>query len=270
MKKSTWWKSALALFICVFHIIPFYITIVASLKKMGDFSSYWLLPKKFFIENYKIALNNGGMIIAFKNTIIITLFSILFIVILGAMAAYPLARNQSKLNGFILAAILAIMMVPPLSLLVPLYTLLGKMKAVSTYWGIISVQVTFQLPLSIFLYSSFIKTIPKELDEAATLDGCSIFSIFYRIILPLLKPVTATVIILSGVAVWNDYQFSLYFLQKPQMRVITLAISSFFGQTGSNLDAAAASAVMAILPITILYLFLQKYFVQGMVDSAIK
>lgn len=270
MKKKTWWKTVLVVFISALHIIPLYITFIASVKEMGDFSSYWIPPKTFFFHNYILALNDGGMLDALKNTIIITAFSVVLIVMIGAMSAYPLARNNSKLNNIIIVLILGIMMVPPLSLLVPLYSFMAKLKALSTYWGITLIHLTFQLPLSIFLYSNFIKTIPKELDEAATIDGCSIFSVFYRIVLPLLKPVTATIIILSGVGVWNDYSFSLYFLQNPNMKVITLAISAFFAQTGTNLNAAAAAALMAVLPITVVYLSLQRYFVQGAVDSAIK
>lgn len=270
MKKNNWWKSILAVIIALFHMIPIYITVVASVTKQGDYRSYWLLPKKFFIENYRTALKTGGMLVAFQNTIIITMISVALIVFLGAMAAYPLSRNRSKFNGYIMTGILAIMMIPPLSLLVPLYSFIARIKGTSTYWAIILIQVTFQLPLSIFLYTNFIKTIPKELDEAATLDGCSMYKIFYKIILPLLKPVTATVVILTGVAVWNDYQFSLYFLQKSNMKVLTLAIASFFGQSGADPNVAAAAAVMAIVPITAIYIFLQKYFIQGMVDSAIK
>jgi raffinose/stachyose/melibiose transport system permease protein len=270
MKKKLGWKTIFAVLISILHIIPLYITFNASIKKMGDFSSYWVLPKSFFLENYKMALTQGKMLLAFQNTIIITGVSIFFIVIVGSMAAYPLARNLSKFNNLVIILILAIMMIPPLSLLVPLYTFMAKLKAISTYWGIIIIHVTFQLPLSIFLYTNFIKTIPVALDEAASIDGCSNYSIFYRIILPLLKPVTATVIILTGVAVWNDYQFSLYFLQKSLMKVVTLAISSFFAQTGTNLNVAAAAAIMAVLPILILYIALQQYFVKGMVDSAVK
>ncbi|SHH51700.1 carbohydrate ABC transporter permease [Clostridium grantii] len=270
MKKKTTWKTIVATLVALFHIIPIYITLVASVKEQSDFSSYWIFPKKLFFENYSIALNSGGMLLAFRNTIIITLISVVLIVFVGAMASYPLSRNNTKINVFIMTFVLAIMMVPPLSLLVPLYSFMAKLKGISTFWGIIVVHVTFQLPLSIFLYTNFIKTIPLALDEAATIDGCSNFSIFYRIILPLLKPITATVIILTGVNIWNDYQFSLYFLQNPNMKVVTLAISSFFAMTGTNLNAAAASAIMGILPISILYIALQKYFVKGMVDSAVK
>lgn len=268
MKKKNISRILIAIPICILHLIPIYITIIASVKEMSDFSSYWVLPKKLFLDNYKVALEQGKMIAAFQNTIIITFFSVLFIVILAAMASYPLARNRTKLNKTVMKSILAIMMIPPLSLLVPLYSFMGSINAISSYWGIIVIHVTFQLPLSIFLYTNFITTIPAELDEAALIDGCSVFRIFYKIILPLLKPVTATVIILTGVSVWNDFQFSLYFLQSKQ--VITLAISSFFGVSGANVNVAAAAAIMAILPITMVYIFLQKYFVKGMVDSAIK
>lgn len=106
--------------------------------------------------------------------------------------------------------------------------------------------------------------------EAADIDECNKFTIFFRVILPLLKPVTATVVILTGVWVWNDYQFSLFFLQKPEMRTVTLAISSFFSNDSTNVNAAAASSFIAMLPVIVLYLSIQKYFVKGMVDGAVK
>ena len=201
---------------------------------------------------------------------IITAISVALVMVVGAMAAYPLARNKSKFNRGILNLILAMMMVPPLSILVPIVTMMSRIGGISTYWGIIAVVTTYQLPMSVFLYANFIITIPATLDEAANIDGCSKFAVFYKIILPLLKPVTASVVILTGVFIWNDYQFSLYLLQAPDMKVVTLAVSTFFAQSSSNLGAAAASALVAIMPITLLYLFLQKYFVQGMVDSAVK
>ncbi|MCT4595345.1 MAG: carbohydrate ABC transporter permease [Anaeromicrobium sp.] len=241
-----------------------------ALKPMTDFSSRWFIPKELYMDNFKIAIGKGKILLAMKNSIIITICSVALIVFLGAMAAYPLARIKSRFNVIVLNLVLAVMMVPPLSMLVPLYSNMAKWGGISTYWGIVVVITTFQLPLSIFLYTNFIATIPKDLDEAASIDGCRRISIYYRIILPLLKPVTATVVILTGVWVWNDYQFSLYFLQKPEMRTVTLAVSSFFSKNSSNLNGAAATALIAILPIVLIYIFMQRYFVQGMVDSAIK
>lgn len=268
--KKNYLRTVGAIIIGIIHFIPLYITIMVSLKPKTDLSSRWLPPAKIFIDNFIFAVEKAKIFTAMKNSLIISLFSIIIIIVLGTMAAYPLARNKSHFNKGILFFILAVMMVPPLSMLVPLVTIMARIKAISTYWGIISVLVTFQLPISIFLYSSFIKTIPRELDEAALIDSCSPFAIFYKIILPLLKPVTATVIILTGVNIWNDYQFSLFLLQSQNRRVVTLAVSTFFAQSSSNFGAAAAAALIAVFPITIMFLFLQRYFIQGMVDSAVK
>lgn len=262
--------SILLVLIGLIHFIPFYITINLSFKAKTDFSSRWLFPENVYWENFASAIENANIFTAMSNSAIITVFSIVIIIFIGGMAAYPLARNNSVLNNLIVLFTLSVMMVPPLSMLVPLVTTMSRLKLISTYLGIILVLVTFQLPISIFLYTNFIKTIPKELDEAALIDGCSRFGIFYRIILPLLKPITATATILAGVAIWNDYQFSLFLLQKKSMQVVTLSVASFFSQSSSNLGAAAATSVVGVLPVVILYVFLQKYFIRGMVDSAVK
>ena len=131
-------------------------------------------------------------------------------------------------------------------------------------------MIQHHLPISIFLFTNFINTIPKALDEAAMIDGCSRIGVFYKIILPNLKPVTASVVILTGVYVWNDYSFQMYMMQKKNMRTVTLAISSFFTENAANLNAGAAAALLAIIPPIILYLTMQKYFVQGIADGAVK
>jgi raffinose/stachyose/melibiose transport system permease protein len=174
------------------------------------------------------------------------------------------------LNRNIKTAILSVMMIPGLSLLVPLYVLLIRIRGVNQYWGIIIVHITFFLPLVIFTCSNFITTIPREIDEAALIDGCSIYMIFLRIIVPLLVPVFVTIIILTAVPIWNDYQYALFFLQRPSMRVVTLAIQTFFSQNGSDPHIAAAAALIAVIPVVILYVVMQKYFIKGIIEGAIK
>jgi len=252
------------------QLIPLYITIMVSLKPRTEVSSYWRPPATLYLQNFVTAFEAGKLLTAFTNTFIITLCSTMLVLLLAIMAAYPLARYPSKLNKVVRTFFLSIMMIPALSLLVPIYVLLLKLGGISKYQGIVPVHTAFSLPLAIYMFSNFIKTIPSELDEAALIDGCSVYSIFYRIIIPMLKPVTVSVIILTAIPVWNDYQYSVYFLQKPQMRVITLAVASFFQQSGSNPNVAAAAALLVIVPIVILYLILQKYFIKGMVDGAIK
>lgn len=252
------------------HLIPIYITTTVAFKKKTDLSSRWLLPTELYFDNFIHAFEKAELLLAMKNSFIITACSIVLITTLGALAAYPLARHKSVTNKVILNLILAVMMVPPLSILVPLLTTLTRIHGINTYWGIILTLTTFNLPLSIFLYSNFIHTIPKELEEAAMIDGCSKFRTFRTVIFPLLKPITATVIILTGVGIWNDYQFSVYLLQSQKMKVVTLAISSFFSTSSSNLGAAAAGAIIAVLPVIVLYIFLQRYFIAGMTSGSIK
>ena len=263
-------KAFIIVLLCGLQMVPLYITITVSLKPQSDVSSYWKLPAAPFLQNFQTAFKAGNLLRAYTNTFIITLCATVSVLLLATMAAYPLARYPSRFNRAVKTFFLSIMMVPALSLLVPIYVLLLRLGGISKYQGIVPVHVAFNLPLAIYMFSNFIKTIPAELDEAALIDGSSVYSIFYRIIVPLLKPVVISVVILTAVPVWNDYQYSVYFLQKSQMRVITLAVASFFQQSGSNPNVAAAAALMAIIPVVMLYLILQKYFIKGMVDGAIK
>ena len=270
MKKKNWWLYLLGLVIIVVHFIPIYILLGVAAKSSMDITSKWILPGYVEWNNFKEALNGGNMLLALKNTAIITVFSVFFVTVIGAFSAYPLARNRSRLNTVVKSFILGIMMIPGLSVLVPLYSTMVKIHGISTYWGIIVVLVTFNLPMSIFLFSNFIAGIPVALEEAAFIDGCNPIQTFFKIILPQLKPVVASVVILTGVGCWNDYQFSLYVLQSPKYRTIPLAVASYFSQTANNMNAAAASALLGVLPVLLLFIFLQKYFIKGMVDSAIK
>jgi len=268
--RSNSWKAFFGLLIVAIQLLPIYITLTVALKGQTDLSSVWTFPAAPLWDNFAQAFVAGKVARAFLNTAIITFFATSAVVLLGALAGYPLARSRSTLNTLVNGFILAILMIPALSLLVPLYVLMNRLHAISTFPGIIPVHVAFNLPLTVFLFTNFMRSVPRELDEAAFLDGCSVYSIFYRIMLPLLKPVTVTSVILTSVAVWNDFQFSVYFLQKSAMRVITLAINGFFGISGSNLHMGSAAALLSIIPVTVLFLFLQRYFVSGMVAGAIK
>ena len=263
-------RSLIAAAICLVQLVPLYITLMVALKPQTDLSSYWAWPDEPAPGNFLEAIESGHLLRAGINTLVITAVSTILVVVVGAMAAYPLARHRSRLNAVVNIFVLSILMIPALSLLVPLYVIFVKTRAISTYHGIILTHVTFNLPLSIFMFSNFIRTVPRELDEAAVLEGCSIYSVFFRIILPLLRPVTVSVVLLTAGVVWNDFQYSLYFLQKPAMQVLTLSIASFFGVSGSDPHVAAAGALIAIAPMVLVYLLLQKYFVKGMIDGALK
>jgi len=197
---------------------------------------------------------------------------LVIVVFLGCMAAYPLARNRSRANSVVKAICMGIMMIPSVSILVGLYTEMVALKGINKLWSVIVIGAASGLPTAILLYTSFMTSIPHELDEAAALDGAGNFTTFWRIILPQLKPVTATIVIQQGVGAWNNFLYPSYFLQKPQKYTLVLLIRQFFGANDSagNMNAAAAVAVLSTLPIIILYLCCQKYFVQSQIDSANK
>lgn len=270
LQKKKQWMLFATVVICIFHFVPMHILTSTSFKKDSDLSSKWILPDYLYLDNFKNAWEQANLGTAFLNNIMITVVSVLLVLVIGALASYPLARFQTKLNKLIYLLFVSALIVPPLTILVPLYQFIVDLGGLNSYWTIIALHVTFNLPITIFLYTGFINTIPRELDEAAMMDGASKISLFFRIILPLLKPVTVTVIILTGVTIWNDYQFSVFFLQSSEKATITVALSTFFSMFNNNIGWVAAGSLMAMLPITILYLFLQRYFIQGLSAGAIK
>lgn len=235
--------------------------ICASSKPSDDLSSSLFLRFDFEWSNFATAITDGGILKAIVNSVIITVCSTVITCLVGAAAAYPLARRQTRGNKLVSAGILAIMMIPPLSILVPLYSFLVQIGGVNSYWGIVLVLSTTNLPLAIFLYTAFIRAIPASIDEAGMVDGASKPKIFFTLILPLLKPVTATVVIMTSVGVWNEYALSNYLITDASMQPIAPRVASFFASNSSNLGVGAAAALMAALPIVVLYLFLQRYFI---------
>lgn len=270
-KKKKVVLSIIALLIALFHLIPFYILITTSLKAKGDFSSKWIFPKELAFENFTAAWETASLGNAFINTTIITLFSALLLIFFGSMGAYALARRKTKLNNFVYMVFIGVMVIPPLTALVPLYQLVVDIGMMNTHEIAILNNVASFMPLAIFLYAGFIRsTIPKELEEAAKIDGASTLGIFFRIVFPLLKPVTASILIISSVYIWNDYQFAIFFLQAEEVKTLTVALAGFFGQNANNLNLVAAAAIMAVLPMVIVFLILQKHFVKGLASGSVK
>jgi raffinose/stachyose/melibiose transport system permease protein len=154
--------------------------------------------------------------------------------------------------------------------MVGVYTVLVGISATNHYWGIVLTNLAFGLPMAVFMFTNFIGSIPRDLDEASIIDGANVLQTFFHIILPQLKPIIATVSILHGVSAWNEYAYSMYILQKPALQTITLCIRKYFSSVRNDYGGAAAAAILAILPLIVIYLLLQDSFVQSQVDSAIK
>ena len=243
---------------CIVQLLPFWLSLCASSKPADDLSSTLIMRfKDFQWSNFADAISEGGILRSVLNSAIVTLCSTVLVCLLGAAAAYPLARRQTKGNKLVSGGVLSLMMIPPLSTLVPLYTMMVDLRGLNTYWGI-------------FLYTAFIKAIPQSIDEAGMIDGANRFTIFFRLILPLLKPVTATVVIMTSVGVWNEYAMSNYLITDPNKQLIAPRVASFFAMQSSNLGVGAAAALIAAVPIVVVYLFLQRYFIAGMVAGVEK
>lgn len=270
------WPARLAigagvLLAVLLQLLPFYITLTTALKARSDLSSQWLPPfGEIYWQNFATAIEQGQILRAIGNSAIVTVCSTVLVCVLGALAAYPLARRPTLVNKLVFAVIVGLIMIPPLSILVPLYAQMVQLHAINTYWGTILVMTATQLPLAIFLYTAFMRGLPVSIEEAASVDGANAVQVLFRVVVPMLKPVTATVVILTSVNVWNEYALSVYLMRAPEMRTIAPSISTFFATSASDLGAAAAASLISVLPVLIVYLVLQRYFIKGMVAGSEK
>lgn len=269
--RGRWAIYLFLIIVCICQLLPFYLAITTSFKPSDDLSpSVVMRTHDLAWSNWSEAIGEGGILHAVLNSAVVTVGATFLVCVLGAAAAYPLARRLTRWNKCVSAFILSMMMIPPMSIMVPLYSFLVKIGGINNYWGIILVLTALKLPLSVFLYTAFIKAIPPAIDEAGALDGASHLQVFNRLILPMLKPVTATVIIMTGSSVWNEYALSSYILTDPEAQTIAPRVASFFSANANNLGIAAAAALIAAAPIVVAYMFLQKYFIAGMVAGSVK
>lgn len=270
-RVKDWWKYLIGIALLVIYLMPFYVVITVALKEKTDISSRLSFPfGRICWDNFRGVIEKGDIFMGIKNCLIVTGLVLVVLVVVGSTASYALQRNQTRLNNFIRTAIMGVMMITPLTILVGIYTTMSKIRGISTYWGIVLILSAFGLPLAIMLYTNFIAQIPKELDEAASIDGAGVVTTFFRVIFPQLKTITVTIIILQGVSTWNEFTFSNYFLQRAEMKTITLVIRSYFSSVTNDYGGAAAAACIGMLPLVIVYLCLQKYFIQGQMDGAVK
>jgi len=206
----------------------------------------------------------------FLNTIIITIFSVAGIVLISSMASYALVRINNKLSWGIFLFFTFSMVVPFQAIMIPLVETAKILGVKNSIPGIVLIYMGVGSPLAIFMYHGFIKGIPKELEESAAIDGAGPFTIFFKIVFPLLTPITATIVILDVLWIWNDFLLPLIILQSKELKTIQLAQYSFFGAYKREYGLALASLVISASPIVVFYLFMQKYIIKGITSGAVK
>ncbi|MBF9014556.1 carbohydrate ABC transporter permease [Oceanispirochaeta sp. M2] len=251
--------------------IPVYYLLVTTFKTPAEAIAHPLgLPDRISFDIYIKAWKAMEYPKAFRNSFTITASSVFILVILSSMAAFPLARRNHRLNRILFFGILAGIMIPYHMALIPLYKLVISLKLMNTLIGVILIVSFTHVPFSIFLFTGFIRTIPAELDEAAYIDGCSVFRTFWSITFPLLRPAVATVIILESLGIWNDFLTPLLFLQGREKAVILLEVFRNIGQFSTDWTNLFPMMVLAIAPMLIFYMFMQKYIIKGIASGAVK
>ena len=267
--------EALSWLLLIVYMTPFYLMFINSLKTRREiFTNTTGLPAVWNFENYLDAMNKMKIISSFTNSMIITVGSVILILLFSSMAAWVLVRDKSKKSKIIFYVFISGMIVPFQAVMLPLVKWMAKIqigpfKMIGTHYGLIFMYIGFGVSMSIFLYHGFIKGIPKEVEEAATIDGCSKWQTYTKIILPLLKPTTVTVAVLNSIWVWND--FLLPFLTvNGKVNTIPLAMNNFFGAFSKQWELAMAALVLSIIPIVIFYFFVQKHIIAGIVQGSIK
>lgn len=251
-------------------MLPLINIILSCLKSNADISRVQLLPTSLNFENFTTVFKAGVLVPGFTNSIIITGVSLFFAVLVCALAAHPLARRKEKVYSFIYLFFLSSMMIPAAANLVPVYKILNGLGLINTRTGMVLIYIAGSIPMGILLYSGFIKTIPRELEEAANIDGCNYFQSFMTTVLPLLKPVTVAFIVISILGIWNDFMMPMLLLQSKEKQTITLAVYTFQHEKETDWGAVYALMTIAVLPPILLFLLGQKHFYKGMTLGAVK
>ena len=258
--------------LAVIWFVPIYYLIVTTLKTPQEATLSPLgLPKVFHFENYVNAWSKMQFPRAFGNTLFITVCAVGILVILGSMAGFALARTKSKMGSRIFLLFLAGLTVPFQMNIISLYKIVKSLGLMNTAWAVILVDVAINMPQAVFLIKEFIESsVPIELEEAAIVDGCSVFKRFFTIVLPLLKPVLSTVIILVTLNVWNEFLTPLLFLQSRENGVILQEVTRNIGQFSTDWTALFPMLMLGVAPLMIFYIFMQKYIINGVAAGAVK
>lgn len=267
----TFGLELIAVVAALLFLVPFYFVLVNSVKSFGDLlANSAALPKSLHFDNYTRAWDIMKYPKVFVNSLLITVFSNVGLVVISSMAAYRLVRHPSKLNNMLFACFVAAMVIPFQSIMIPLVRVANIAGLMDSIPGLIICYFGFGVSLNLFLYHGFIKSVPREIEESAVVDGCSPYGVFWRIVFPLLKPMSVTIVLLNSLWIWNDFLLPLLVLNKPELRTIPLATYSFFGQYTKQWDLALAALVLGVVPIVAFFLAMQRHIIEGITAGSVK
>lgn len=273
IKSRIAWVVAI-FFACIWLVLtltPFFFMIINSFRKQFDMlqQGVFHLPDPWFFDNY-VNVVSHGFFGYFLRSVIVVAISLVLMLAISAFAAYPLARMSFKLNPFIYALIVAMMSVPMHVTLIPIFKLTTSVGLYDSLGSLIGPYVAFALPMSVFILTAFMKTIPKEVEESAEIDGCNRYQNFFKMILPLSKSGLSTLAIYNGVSMWNEFAFANTLLITPEKKTLPLALGQFKGEHSLDIPIILAVLTLSVLPMITLFIVFQDKLVKGMMAGAVK
>lgn len=264
------------LFVCtvllaVLFIYPIFFALMSAFKSNGDIlKNPVALPTSLYLQNFKDLFQQSDFLTAIIHSVFLTVVSELLIICIVPLAAYAIERRKSKLTGFIYTYFLAGMMIPFHLYMFPLFKEMKIFHIFGNMAGPIMCYISGSIAFGTLLYGSFLKGIPLEIEEAAQIDGCTPFQTFWKVTFPLLGPCTASMVILNGLNIWNDYLMPYLALPSGKAKTITVEIAAFVGQYSARWDIVFAGTVISIVPALAIFCMFQKYFVKGITAGAAK
>ena len=255
--------------LCV--IVPLLVALVSAFKSTAEImNDPFGLPEVWSLSNFVEVWHSGNFDVYFRNSIIVVVGAEAIILTLSAMAGYALGRYRFRLNGALYTLVLIGLMVPAKLLLVPLFIQLKNMGLLDSLWGLILVYAAGGVPAGVFIMTGFFRALPSALESAARIDGANDWTIFRRIMLPLVRPQLAIVAIYTAIPIWNDFLLPIVFISSPNLKTVPQGLSVFFGEHAVNMGELFAGLTISALPLVIVYLFLSEQFIKGLTAGAVK
>ncbi|WP_019119969.1 carbohydrate ABC transporter permease [Brevibacillus massiliensis] len=274
MKTSVGARSLQYLFAYLFGLIaiyPIFLMIVSSFKTNAEILAAPLsLPASFGFESYVSLWESVPFADFFWNSVFVSVVSVLLILLFSALAAFYLARYSFKWNGLLYFFFLIGLMIPIKLGIVPLFLLMKQLGLLNSLWSLILINTAGGIPISVFILTGFFRTLPVQLEEAARIDGCNDFQVFWRVLLPLIRPALGTVMIINFIQAWNDFFFPLIFIQEDVKKTIPAGMLSLFGEYETDWSMLFAGLTLSALPMIIVFLLASKQFMEGLTAGAVK
>lgn len=255
----------------VLCLYPLIWLLLSSFKTNSElYSNPWGFPEKFSLSNYVQAITEGHILQYFMNSVIIAVSAVAVSVLLGCMVSYAISRMEWKLSKLTMRLFMLGMMIPVYAMVVPLFSMFNKMGLLNTHLAVIIPHIAISFPMAIFILTGFMGSIPNELEEAAVMDGCTVYQIFFKIIMPISKSSIVTVAVVTFINIWNDLLLPQIFLTDSSKMTLPVGLTEFQGQYTTNYVVEIAAVILTIIPSIIVYIGLHKNIMEGMVSGAVK